>query len=41
MADAHVVASAIDAGGGVIITGDEDDLQRLSGAYNNIHVKAI
>ncbi len=40
MADAHVVAAAIDAGGGVI-TGDEDDLRRLSAAYNNIHVKAI
>jgi predicted nucleic acid-binding protein len=41
MADAHVVAAAIDAGGGVIITGDEDDLRRLSAPYNNIHVKAI
>ena len=41
MADAHVVAAAIDAGGGVILTGDEVDLQRLSAAYNNIHVMAI
>jgi predicted nucleic acid-binding protein len=41
MADAHVVAAAIDAGGGVIITGDEIDLKRLSAPYNNIHVKGI
>lgn len=41
MVDAHVVAAAIDAGGGVIITGDLDDLQRLSAGYNNIHVTAI
>jgi predicted nucleic acid-binding protein len=41
MADAHVVAAAIDAGGGVILTGDEGDLHRLSAAYNNIHVQAI
>jgi hypothetical protein len=41
MADAHVVAAAIDAGGGVIVTGDEDDLQRLAAPYKNIHVRAI
>jgi predicted nucleic acid-binding protein len=41
MADAHVVAAAIDAGGGVIVTGDEDDLQRLAAPYKNIHVQAI
>jgi predicted nucleic acid-binding protein len=41
MADAHVVAAAIDAGGGVILTGDEADLRRLSASYNNVHVKPI
>ena len=41
MADAHVVAAAIDAGGGVIITGDEEDLARLSSPYKNIHIKVI
>jgi predicted nucleic acid-binding protein len=41
MADAHVVAAAVDAGGGVIITGDENDLQQLSAPYNNIHVRGI
>jgi predicted nucleic acid-binding protein len=41
MADAHPVAAAIDAGGGVIITGDEADLVRLSALHKNIHIKAI
>jgi predicted nucleic acid-binding protein len=41
MADAHVVAAAIDAGGGVIVTGDEIDLQRLAAPYNNVHVAVI
>src|SRR4051812_25560396 len=30
LADAHVVAVAVEAGGGVIMTGDERDLNRLS-----------
>lgn len=41
LADAHVVASAVEAGGGVILTGDHDDLERLAAAYPNIHVAAI
>ena len=41
MADAHVVAAAIHDGGGVIVTGDEEDLRRLSAPYTNVHVRAI
>jgi len=41
LADAHVVAAAVEAGGGVILTGDEDDLTRLSAPYPNIHVSKI
>jgi predicted nucleic acid-binding protein len=41
LADAHVVAVAVEAGGGVILTVDEDDLSRLSAAYPNIDVVAI
>ena len=33
MVDAHVVATAIAAGGGVALTGDEDDLSRLAAPY--------
>ena len=41
LADAHVVASAVEAGGGVILTGDQNDLQCLAAAYPNIHVTPI
>jgi predicted nucleic acid-binding protein len=41
LADAHVVAAAVEAGGGVLLTGDEDDLTHLSAAYPNIHVAGI
>lgn len=41
LADAHAVASAVEAGGGVILTGDRDDLERLAAAYPNIHVAPI
>jgi predicted nucleic acid-binding protein len=41
LADAHVVAAAVEAGGGVILTGDEGDLTRLSAPYPNIHVSKI
>ncbi len=41
MADAHVVAAAVEAGGGVIVTGDESDLVRLAAAFPHIHVTAI
>lgn len=41
IADAHVVAAAVERGGGVIVTGDESDLERLAAAYPNVHVTAI
>ena len=41
MADAHAVATAVESGGGVILTGDEDDLKRLSASYPNVHVSRI
>src|SRR5262249_48067565 len=41
LADAHAVASAVEAGGGVILTGDQHDLERLAAAYPNIHVAPI
>jgi predicted nucleic acid-binding protein len=39
--DAHVVALAVEAGGGVVVTGDENDLSRLSAPYRHIAVEAI
>jgi len=39
--DAHVVAVAIEAGGGVIVTGDEGDLNRLSAPYRHLTVEAV
>ena len=41
LADAHVVAAAVEVGGGVVLTGDEDDLGLLSAAYPNVHVSKI
>lgn len=41
MADAHVVAAAVEAGGGLVLTGDPDDLTRLAASYPNVHVAAI
>ncbi|MGH3831081.1 MAG: hypothetical protein ACRDRS_11640 [Pseudonocardiaceae bacterium] len=31
LADAHAVAAAVEHGGGVVLTGDPYDLQRLAG----------
>jgi predicted nucleic acid-binding protein len=39
--DAHVVAVAVEAGGGVVVTGDPDDLQRLSAPYPHIVVEGV
>lgn len=39
--DAHVVALAVEAGGGVVVTGDDDDLIRLSGPYHNVAVERV
>jgi predicted nucleic acid-binding protein len=41
MADAHAVAAAVESGGGVILTGDESDLNRLAASYPSIHVVAV
>ena len=41
MADAHAVAAAAEAGGGVILTGDESDLRRLAASYQNIHIVRV
>jgi len=38
MVDAHVVAVAIEAGGGICLTGDTGDLGVLSAPYTNISV---
>lgn len=39
--DAHVVALAVEAGGGVVVTGDPRDLERLSAPYRHIVVEAV
>ena len=39
--DAHVVAVAVEAGGGVVVTGDVRALQRLSAPYPHIVVEAV
>lgn len=41
LADAHAVAVAVEAGGGVIMTADEGDIGRLAAAFPNIDVVAI
>jgi predicted nucleic acid-binding protein len=41
LADAHTVAVAVEAGGGVILTADEEDLHRLAAAYPNVQVAGI
>ncbi len=45
-ADAHVVAAAVEAGGGLVVTVDRDDLDRddldrLSAPYPNVQIAAI
>jgi predicted nucleic acid-binding protein len=39
--DAFVVSVAYEVGGGVILTGDADDLARLAGAHPSIEVASI
>jgi hypothetical protein len=41
LADAHVVAAAVETGGGVVLTGDPDDLASLAGPYPNITVQPL
>ncbi|MGO9912149.1 MAG: VapC toxin family PIN domain ribonuclease [Acidimicrobiales bacterium] len=39
--DGHVVAVTVEAGGGVILTGDIDDLERLAAPYRTIMVEGL
>ncbi len=39
--DAHVVAAAVEAGGGIVLTSDPEDLRRLSAPYRNVQVVDI
>jgi predicted nucleic acid-binding protein len=39
--DAHVVAVAVEAGGGVVLTGDPDDLNQLSAPYPHVVVETV
>lgn len=39
--DAHAVALAVQAGGGVVLTGDPGDLERLSGPYRHVVVETV
>ena len=41
LADAHVIAAAVEAGGGLVLTVDEDDLTRLASPYPNVHVAKL
>jgi len=41
MVDAHVVAAAAEAGGGVVLTSDASDLTRLAASYPNVHVASF
>ena len=41
LVDAHCVAAAVEAGGGVVMTGDRDDLEHLAAPYPHIHVAPI
>lgn len=40
-ADAHPVAAAVEAGGGIIQTADPDDLGRLAAPYRTVVVEAL
>jgi predicted nucleic acid-binding protein len=39
--DAHVVAVTVEAGGGVVVTGDERDFKRLAASYPHVVVEVI
>lgn len=41
LADAHCIAAAVEAGGGVVVTGDTGDLGRLAAPYPNVQVSQI
>ena len=39
--DAHVVAVAVERGGGLVLTGDAADLERLAAPYRSVRVHSI
>ena len=39
--DAHAVAAAVEAGAGVVLTADPDDLERLAAPFRNVQVVDI
>lgn len=41
LADAHTVAAAVEAGGGVVLTGDGNDIERLAASYPNVHASTL
>jgi predicted nucleic acid-binding protein len=41
LADAHAVAAAVEVGGGVVLTGDPDDLSRLAAPYRTIVIEPL
>lgn len=41
LADAHVVAVAVEGGGGVVLTGDPYDMARLSDPYRTVVIEAL
>jgi predicted nucleic acid-binding protein len=41
LADAHSVAVTLEAGGGVVLTTDPDDLRRLAAPYRNVIVETL
>ncbi|MCP4663918.1 MAG: type II toxin-antitoxin system VapC family toxin [bacterium] len=41
LADAHVIAVAVDLGGGIALTTDPDDLDRLAASYRNVTVVGL
>jgi predicted nucleic acid-binding protein len=41
LVDAHVVAVAVEAGGGVVLTGDAGDLELLAAPYRTIVVEGL
>lgn len=41
LADAHVIAAAVESGGGVIVTGDPSDLTRLASPYRSVAIESV
>ncbi|MEM9893450.1 MAG: VapC toxin family PIN domain ribonuclease [Actinomycetota bacterium] len=41
LADAHAVAAVVETGGGVVLTSDAGDLERLATPYPNIQISKI